>query len=126
MTGRSVERVRQYWGAALPDWIETLAEACDATSQNKVAAHIGYSAATVSCVIGNRYTGDMVAVRQAVEGALLRTFVNCPVLGELRADRCLAEQRKPLSASNPQRVRLYRACRAGCPHSRLQRKETDR
>lgn len=125
MSGRAVERARASWGEALPDWVETLAEACDSASQNRIAVRLGYSAATVSCVIGNRYAGDLEAVRQAVEGALLQTFVTCPVLGELRADRCLAEQRRPLMASNPQRVRLYRACRS-CPHSRLQAKGDER
>lgn len=49
----------------------------------------------------------------------MHATVACPVAGELRMHHCLQNQRMPFAATNPQRVRLYRACRAGCPHSRL-------
>lgn len=123
MSGQAADKARAAWGEAMPDWVAALADAADATSQAQVADRLGYSAAVVSCVLRDRYAGDLASVRQAVEGALMRASVDCPVLGELRADRCLAEQRKPLSASSPQRVRLWRACRS-CQHARAQRQET--
>ncbi len=42
------------WGDTLPDWVRALAEACEASSQNKVAQQLGYSGALVSNVLRNR------------------------------------------------------------------------
>ena len=61
-----------------------------------------------------------------VISTLMQDAVECPVLGEIPADRCLLEQRKPQAASSPQRLRLYRACRSGCPHSRIKGAVTPR
>lgn len=107
------------WGDNAPDWINVLAEQCDRTSQKAAATRIGYSPATVNQVLRRKYAGDMVKVEGAVSGAYLAATVDCPVLGEVPSDQCLAHQRKPRSTSNPMRVQLYRACRSGCPHSRI-------
>lgn len=106
------------WGGKAPDWVHVLAEQRAASTQRAVAEQIGYSPAVVSCVLKGTYRGDLRAVEQAVRGAFLHATVDCPVIGELRAHRCLEIQRQPFAATNPQRVRLYRACRNGCPHSR--------
>ena len=49
------ETARAAWGAAIPDWIETLARECDLTSQNQVARRLGRSASLVSNVLRNKY-----------------------------------------------------------------------
>jgi hypothetical protein len=41
------------------------------------------------------------------------------VLGEISAKTCIDWQAKPFAATNEQRVMLYRACRSGCPYSKL-------
>jgi DNA transposition AAA+ family ATPase len=102
------------------DWVDALAEACERSTQKRIADRIGYSASVVNQVLKGVYRGDLSAVEQAVRGALMDLHVECPVLGELAADRCLEIQRQPFAATNATRVRLYRACRSGCPHSRLQ------
>lgn len=102
----------------VPDWIAALDAACRRESQKRVAERIGYSAAVVNQVLKGTYKGDLGAVEQAVRGALLHATVDCPVCGELPANKCLEYQRLPFAATNPQRVQLYRACRSGCPHSR--------
>ncbi|BAE49253.1 hypothetical protein [Paramagnetospirillum magneticum] len=112
-------RARLAWGDDMPAWIEALARACDEASQKKVAARVGYSPATLSYVLNARYTGDLGAVEQAVKGALMAETVNCPVVGELACDACLVHQRAPWAPHNPQRIAFYRACRAGCPNSRI-------
>lgn len=118
----ALDRARAAWGDA-PDWIVTLAEACDRSSQRQVAEEIGYSAATISNVLKATYKGDLTAVEKAVRGALMRLTVDCPVLGEIPANQCLIEQRRPFAATNARRVALYRACRGlggqRCPHSRV-------
>lgn len=99
------------------DWLTVLAEACRDSSQAAVAARIGYSATVVNQVLKGKYTGDLRAVEQAVRGALLSYTIECPVLGALPAHLCLEHQRRPFAATNPLRVRLYRACRT-CTHRR--------
>ena len=100
-------------------WLKRLRAECARTSQAKVAAALGYSSSVVNQVLAGAYEGDLKAVQKAFEGAFLGAVVDCPVLGRLAAHRCLAHQRAPFAATNPTRVALYRACRGGCPHSRL-------
>lgn len=98
-------------------WLEALDKAVVVHGQKAVAKSLGYSASVVSEVLSGRYKGDLKAVRKAVEGALMGATVDCPVLGELPAQRCRQIQRQPLAATTPERVRLYRACRGGCPNA---------
>lgn len=107
------------WGEDLPLWVRVLAEECDRTTARAAAARIGYSAGLVSNVLANKYGGDMQAVELKVRGALMSATVGCPLLGDLATDICLDHQRSPWSARNPQSALLYRACRSGCPHSRI-------
>lgn len=101
-------------------WIETLRQACERESQSRVAARLGYSAATVNQVLKGVYKGRLDRVQERVESVLVGgRLVDCPVLGEIPRHECLDHQGQPFAATNPQRVRLYRACRSGCPHSRL-------
>lgn len=107
------------WGADLPSWVAALAVACDQASQRAVAQRIGYSPAVVSTVLGRSYRGDLTAVQTAIEGALMAVTVACPILGRLTTDLCRHYQQAAYSTANPLRIQLFRACRAGCPHSRL-------
>lgn len=107
------------WGRTLPDWVDELAREASRTSGTLAAAKIGYSPAVVTHVIRNSYKGDIGRVAEKVRGALMGVTVSCPVLGDIGRDRCLDEQKKPFSATSSVRSRLFRACRAGCPHSRL-------
>lgn len=111
------------WGEDAPGWVTILAEACNRSSQKAAAGEIGYSATVVNQVLKGTYTGDLTAVQSAVEGAFMHAVVACPVIGELPTHRCLEHQRRKFAATNPQRVKLFRACRSGCPHSRLKVKE---
>lgn len=106
------------WGDP-PDWVIALAEEANRTSASAVAGRLDYSASVISEVISNRYRGVVERVAEAVRGALMGATVRCPVLDEIGRDRCLAEQRMPRLATSSVRARLYRACRAGCPHSRI-------
>lgn len=93
------------------DWLDCLRAACQHESQKAVASRIGYSAAVVNQVLKGTYKGDMGRVQAAVEGALLSTTVECPVIGELPRQRCIEYQRSPYAPTNPMRVQLYRTCR---------------
>jgi hypothetical protein len=72
-------------------------------------------------VFANAYTGDLARVEAKVRGALMGATVVCPILGEIGRDVCLDEQKKPNTGASSIRSKLYRACRAGCPHSRISR-----
>lgn len=109
------------YGDALPDWVEELAVEATATSLKAAAKRIGYSDAVLSHVFSGRYAGDLARVEEKVRGALMGATVQCPVLGEIGRDHCLDQQRMPFSATSSIRSKLYRACRSGCPHSRIKK-----
>lgn len=106
------------WGS-VPDWVLELAGLVDRTGLRAAGARIGYSASAVSTVINGRYPGDLTRIEECVRGALMGMNVSCPVLGDLGRDQCLAWQKKPFAATSSMRVAVWRACRAGCPHSTL-------
>ncbi|SFD72580.1 hypothetical protein SAMN05428997_14610 [Bosea sp. CRIB-10] len=111
-----IERARRGWGETMPPEIRALAEACKAESSRRVAKRIGYSDATVSFALANKYqNGDLPKLFARIRGALMGETVECPILGEITKDQCLDNQGKPFSTANPARARLYRACRR-CPN----------
>lgn len=103
--------------SASVSWIDRMAEECARSSQKAVADRIGYSATVVNQLLKGKYKGDLVAIEAAFRGAYMRLTVECPVLGTLPANECLEHQKLPFAATNPQRVRLFRACRE-CKHRR--------
>lgn len=115
----NMEKAKQAWGPMLPDWIEALASECDKRSQRKVAESLGYSAGAVNGVINNKWPASTSAIEHAVRDAFMATTVICPVQGEIGLDACLANQAMEFAATNSMRVRLFRACRDGCHHSRI-------
>ncbi len=117
----NLDKAIQAWGDMIPEWVHIFAGACDSASQKKVADQLGYSPTVINQVIGNKYPGDLSAVKTAVEGALMGYTVDCPELGEMKANVCLAHQGRKFTPTNHMRVRLYKACRSGCPHSRIRR-----
>jgi hypothetical protein len=100
------------------NWLERLREAVAESSGNQVARRLGVSPATISLLVNEKYKGDMTAMEERVRGALIGETVDCPVLGEIGRDACLTWQRAKFIASNPTRIKLYRACRGGCPNSK--------
>lgn len=118
-----MDKARAAWGDP-PDWVIALAEACAASSQNRVAARLGRSAALVSNVLAARYTGDMAAVEERVRGVLMAATVECPALGTIGADACQdwRARSRQFVPSNMQRVTMFRACKR-CPRNRAARPE---
>lgn len=116
---KMIDRARAAWGEALPEWVAVLAQACDGGSQRSIARMLGYSPATISLVLSNTYAADLHAIEQTVRGLLMASKVSCPVVGEMAADMCQQHQERPWAPNNPQRITFYRACRNGCPNSRL-------
>lgn len=115
------EKARAAWGGMPPDWVAVLAAECDKPKcgQRTVGVRIGYSAGTVNAVINNKWPASTAAIERAVRDAYMATTVICPVQGQIGLDKCLDNQALPFASTNNMRVRLYRACRDGCHHSRL-------
>lgn len=112
-----LDKAKQAWGDAIPNWVVVLAEYSDHYSQSQAAKEIRYTPAVVTQVLKKTYKGNLSSVEQAVKGAFQSATVKCPVMGDLPSNDCLENQRKPFSAVNPQRVQLFRACR-GCENNR--------
>ncbi len=114
-----VQKAEAAWGGTPPDWIAELARLASAKGLNACAQRLGYSPTTISQTIGNKYPGDLAKVEEKVRGALMGSTVDCPVLGGIGRHICLDWQAKPRAVTNSTRSKVYRACRDGCPHSRL-------
>ncbi|MBL8575093.1 MAG: transcriptional regulator [Hyphomicrobiaceae bacterium] len=108
-------KARAAWGPTMPEWVATLAEEANRSSQTEVAKRLGYSPTVISQVLGAKYPGDLRRVEDVVRGALLAAVVECPVLGEIGRDRCRQEQSSPFRATNSTRSLLRRACKS-CEH----------
>lgn len=115
----ALDKATTAWGPTMPDEVRELALYVDRNTGAAAAKAIGYSPAVVSNMLAARYPGDLDAVFAKIRGALMGEVVICPVLGEVGRHRCLSEQRMPFATSNSARARVYRACRSGCPHSRI-------
>jgi len=109
-----LKRAQEAWGD-VPAYIQALVDACDGSSQNKVAAQLGYSGAVISQVITKTYPGDMGRVEAQIRMVLMRSKIICPALGEIQELGCHAWQKeaKVLCSSSPTKVRMFHACR-GC------------
>jgi hypothetical protein len=113
--GRTWIKTLDAWGPHMPDWIDALANACDRSSQRKVAALLGVSPAVINLLINNKYAPrSHVEMEERVRNKLMvQPSPLCPVQGIITRQRCLEDQAKPL-VINPLSVQLYRACRGGC------------
>ncbi len=114
-----LEKLADAYGEKPEAWLTALAAAADERGTKDVAVSIGYSPSLISAVVNGSYNGKTVHVEKAVREALMRGVVGCPVLEEITGEKCASIQRRKLAATNPQAVRLFRACRNGCPHSSI-------
>lgn len=104
------------WGSPLPDWIRSLALACERSSQSKVAAQLDRSPAVVSTVLRKVYKGSYDRIEERVRGILMDGRVDCPGMGQLPSHECQdwREKARVFAPGNPTRTRMFRACRR-CP-----------
>lgn len=117
----NLEKARAAWGEQIPDWVVTLAEACNAETQAAIGKRLAYSGSTVSQVLSNTYqNGDLARVEAVVRGALMSETVLCPAMNTgIGRDVCLGWQKRPFSTASANAVRMYQGCRSGCPNSRI-------
>lgn len=99
-------------------WLNVLRQQVELNGQKPVAEKLGVSNAVVSQVVNEKYPGDMNRIQALVESVYMSKKVLCPVLGEIAWHACHQHQKNEFT-SNPQKLRIYRACRSGCDHSDL-------
>ena len=114
-----LKNIREGWGESPPVWVVALAEQCARSNATEVGKRLDYSVAVITSVLLGNYRGSLSKVEAKVRGAFLGEVVDCPVLGEIERDICEAEQGKRFIGTSANRARIFRACRAGCPNSRL-------
>lgn len=107
---------RAAWGDNMPAWIETLATACNRTSQARVAVQLDRTASMISQLLHNKYPASTANIEDRVRGVFMNGLVQCPALGAMPTDICQnwRVKSKTFVPGNPTRVTLYRACHK-CP-----------
>ncbi|WP_421173800.1 hypothetical protein [Aeromonas enteropelogenes] len=97
-------------------WLDSLREQCQQRQIGDVAAELGYSRASISLALHDKYPGDTKHIQAAVERAYPSETVDCPVLGVLVRSRCHTLQDQPLGgALGGLKMQLYVSCRI-CPN----------
>ena len=103
----------------MEDKLALLKKQVELSTQSAVAARLGYSPTTISQVLSGVYGGGTENVLNRVEEVYGTSTVQCPGLNqEITLGTCAAWRRKSktFAATNPTRVRMYRACK-NCPHN---------
>ncbi|MDF4987879.1 hypothetical protein P3583_09760 [Vibrio parahaemolyticus] len=105
------------------NWLEVLQAEVNKPeqSQNKVAAELGISTSKLSQTLRGIYPGSTEDIQLKVESLYMSKTVFCPALKrDISLSECDGNQKRPFSSANRERVKLYKACRSGCEHSKLQ------
>lgn len=92
------------------DRMDLLRRATNAHGQAAVARALGYSPSAVNQALKGTYGGRLDNLLSKAAEVYGEDVVDCPILGEISLRRCGSERRKPFSASNPQRTRLWHIC----------------
>ena len=93
------------------DRLDLLRRTAAEIGQGETARRLGCSGSAISQILSGSYKASPDAILQKVEETFGATMTDCPVLGKISLGRCAQERKKPFAATNPVRVRLYRACK---------------
>ena len=93
-----------------PDLMDLLRQKVAELGQSEVARRIGKSPSAVSQVLSGSYKGSPAVILQRIEEVFGQTMVVCPPLGEISMGRCAEIRKRPLVATNPFSVQMWRAC----------------
>ena len=94
-----------------PDQLTLLRDTCSLLSQAEVARLLGVSDSAICQVLKGSYAGATDNILQRVEEIFGATVVACPVLGDIALRKCSDNRKKPLHATSPHSVALWRACK---------------
>ena len=97
-----------------PEWLQTLRAACRADGITATAARLGYARSSISLVVHGQYPSTTREIEKAVT-RYLDAMVPCPHLGRpITTGICAAAGAGPMPKNDPDRFRLWTACRT-CP-----------
>ena len=96
----------------ITDHMDLLKQAVTQYGQSTVARALGYSVSAVNQILRGKYKGGLTNVLKRVNEVYGTGTIECPVMGTITIQRCAAERKKPFAITSPQRVRLFKACRA--------------
>lgn len=113
----NVQRAQAAWGSSMPDWIVSLAEACDASSQGKVAKLLDLSSAVVNKLVNRTYLGDPYKFEPVVRATFMPDEVDCPATGAQIPPRQCFEYRRGLKAKLPPLRPLFDRICPTCSHN---------
>ena len=101
-------------------WRNLLAAQVDAHGLGAVALKVGYSKATLSLVLNNKYDADTCHIEEAV--CLAFGTIACPFEErEMAMECCLTWCNRPVPTSSAWALRHWAACQS-CPHNLAERK----
>lgn len=95
----------------LTDRMDLLRKKVEELGQAEVARRIGKSPSSVCQILSGEYKGSPDNILQLIEEHFGQSTVQCPILGEIPLKRCAENRRRPFAATNPTRVRLWKACK---------------
>ena len=98
------------------DSMALLQDAVKSFGQAAVARAIGYSPSAVNQALKGTYGGRLDNLLRKVKEVYGDDRVVCPILGDISLSKCADERRRPFGISNPQRTRLWQACRTCAAH----------
>lgn len=104
------------WGEGIPEWVKTLAIACDKTSQRSVGARLGYCSATISKVINRKYPGGYGEIGQLVRVIYGQEDVDCPLFGAIPLASCIRNRRRKAPPANHLHIQFAQSC-PDCPNN---------
>ena len=102
----------------MPEWLQVLQRAVQQRGLREVSTLLGRSKGCISDVLNGKYGASTRRIEERVRGELMNKTLTCPVLGDISPAKCQDEQERPFAATNPTRVAVWKACRAGCPNFR--------
>ncbi|GHD63752.1 XRE family transcriptional regulator [Jeongeupia chitinilytica] len=95
-------------------WLTLLRAEAERTSMRAVADRLGYSPASISLVLGDKYPGKTDRIAAAVLAKL--DTIACPHLGQaLTGDLCRQYALRDVPTSSPAAAAHWRACQS-CKH----------
>lgn len=111
-----LKNARAAWGDDLPDWVQVLAERADEIGLKKTQQQVGYSPATITYVLRQKYNAPLGPIETRVRATLMSAKVTCPELGEVSLAHCLEwrDKGKDFKPTSSLRTRMLNACRQ-CP-----------
>lgn len=97
-------------------WLKHFRDTCDRLSMSEVSRRLSCSTSVVSQIYHKKYPSPITKWRDRFLAEFEPGTVDCPVLGEIERELCSQNRKRPFAATNPQRVRLFHACRV-CPNN---------